>query len=340
MAIQSFSGDLPPAPDRVVGADGRPSFGTYAGALPAVDWRGLQPPFQRSAIWRAWHGKRWLYAGLASSDCYIGMAIVDVGWATTAFAYLFDRASRTVAAEVSGMGLPGLSAVVGTVPGAGAEAVFQAPGRRLHIVRPPGSTVYQVTIRSRRLQVTAELDAAAAPPVLAAVVPVAGGLANCTHKSGALTVRGRAEAAGRIYDLAGATGSLDHTVGLLARRTDWRWASAHGPGLGFNLQAGFNGDAENALWLDGRLIRLGAAEFAFDAADPLAPWQIRTVDGLLDLTFQPEGLRREDKDLGVAVSRYVQPIGTFSGWVRPDRQAAPFKVDRLLGVTEDHQARW
>ena len=47
----------------------------------------------------------------------------------------------------------------------------------------------------------------------------------------------------------------------------------------------------------------------------------------------------EFKNLIVAVSRYVQPIGTFSGVLRPDGRAE-VRVDGLCGVTEDHVARW
>jgi hypothetical protein len=110
--------------------------------------------------------------------------------------------------------------------------------------------------------------------------------------------------------------------------------------LGFNLQSGFNGDGENVLWLDGRLIRLAAASFDFDPADPLAPWRIRTADGLVDLAFRPEGARREDTNLGLARSRYVQPVGTFSGIVRRSLNSPGQTVHDLLGVTEDHFALW
>ncbi|TFV93745.1 DUF2804 family protein, partial [Oxalobacteraceae bacterium OM1] len=72
----------------------------------------------------------------------------------------------------------------------------------------------------------------------------------------------------------------------------------------------------------------------------LAPWHVQTDDDCLDLHFQPEGARREDKNLVIAASRYVQPIGSFSGWVRADRTAPMRRVERLAGVTEDHRARW
>jgi hypothetical protein len=106
------------------------------------------------------------------------------------------------------------------------------------------------------------------------------------------------------------------------------------------LQAGYFGANENVLWLDGKIIPLAAARFDVDAADPLAAWHISTADGLLDLVFHAEGARREDKNLLIAASKYVQPIGVFDGWVRADASSTKVAVKQLAGVTEDHRSRW
>jgi hypothetical protein len=147
-------------------------------------------------------------------------------------------------------------------------------------------------------------------------------------------------AGGSRYSLDGGVASYDYSNGLLGRETAWRWASAHREHIGFNLQAGYFGAAENALWIDGAIVPLGAAQFAFDEHDPMRPWQVRTDDGLLDLVFTPEGMRRENRNLLVAASRYVQPIGTFSGTVRAAAGADARTITRLVGVTEDHASRW
>jgi hypothetical protein len=152
--------------------------------------------------------------------------------------------------------------------------------------------------------------------------------------SGWLNVRGRR------FDLSDAVACLDSSNGLLARDTAWRWASAHSAEVGFNLQQGYFGVNENALWLDGQLIPLGAANFEFNPKRPMAPWRVSTDDGLLDLMFTPEGARQEDRDVWMASSHYVQPVGTFSGTVRASRAAAPRAIDGLLGVTEDHRSKW
>jgi hypothetical protein len=51
-------------------------------------------------------------------------------------------------------------------------------------------------------------------------------------------------------------------------------------------------------------------------------------------------VRRDDKQLVVASSRLIQQVGTFDGWVKPAPGAAPRKVERLTGLTEDYHARW
>jgi len=154
-----------------------------------------------------------------------------------------------------------------------------------------------------------------------------------------LPARGSAAAAGTRFDLAGTFAGFDHTCGLLARETSWRWAAASSATIGFNLVQGFNGEVENGVWLDGRLLKVGAAEFRYDQRATMAPWRIRTVDGVVDLEFKPEGERREDKNMVIAASRYVQPIGTFRGTIKPPGAKARAVAD-LLGVTEDHDAKW
>lgn len=94
------------------------------------------------------------------------------------------------------------------------------------------------------------------------------------------------------------------------------------------------------LWLDGQPIALAAAHFQFDAAQPMSPWRVHTDDALLDLVFTPEGARAEDRNLGVAASHYVQPIGSFSGRVRASAMSPWRQVEGLVGVTEDHRSRW
>jgi hypothetical protein len=331
---------LPPAPSTVVDPDGTPRFGRFAGRLETIDWSSLAGPYARSALWRHFHHKRWQYVALATEELFCGIAIVDLGWTNLAFAYAFDRSRREEVGTYSQNGVAGLTARLSNRPAHGTASSFRFLGNRIDYRHHPESDCYRLTLRCGQFEIDAEFDDGEAAPLLLATGPIEGGSVHATQKSPGMPVKGEVRAGGKRYRLDGGVASFDYSNGLLARDTHWRWASAHSLTLGFNLQSGYFGGNENALWLNGALIPLENASFDFNPDDPMAAWHIHTDDGLLDLQFTPEGLRREDKNLIVAVSRYVQPIGTFNGWVKAAKNAPPRRVEQLVGVTEDHISRW
>lgn len=328
---------LPTAPRRVVDA-GLPTLGRFAGCADLVDLAALEGPWARSALWRRFRHKRWQYVGMGSSELFVGLAVVDLGWAMTAFVYVFDRLQRRLLADWSADALPGWGGAISDAPVRGLSARFHGRGAQVRLAQMGDSLQVQVDIPS--LVIRARLALRDVPPFLLAVGPVAGGSVHTTHKSPGLPVQGGLEVNGVRHELDGAVGCLDSSSGLLPRQTSWRWACAHDERIGFNLQAGYFGGHENALWLDGCLHPLGAASFDFDPLNPLQEWRIRTDDGLLDLRFQPEGARQAERDIGLAASRYVQPVGTFHGTVRASPNEPWRMVEHLVGVTEDHDSLW
>lgn len=331
-------GALPSPPPSVV-REGVPATGRYAGRIAHIDWSALHAAQQKSALWRRCHHKRWQYVGLAAADWFIGVAIVDLGWCMSSFVYVFDRQRKQVVLDWSQDGLPWVSGRVRDQPVQGGEACFRGKGADVSMRHQAGDVLaLRVAVRGLRLQ--ADLSLTPAPPFLLAVGPVQGGLAHATQKSPGLPATGWFELNGKRHDLQGAIGALDSSNGLLARDTAWRWACAHDGRMGFNLQQGYFGQHENALWLDGALVPLGAATFEFDSSQPLEPWHVHTDDGLLSLQFRPEGARQARRDVWVAASDYIQPVGTFHGVVRASPDSPPVTVDGLLGVTEDHRSRW
>lgn len=328
-----------PAPPPAVTAAGRLCAGRFAGRIDRIDWTALSEAQARSAWWRRLHHKRWQYVGLGSARWFIGLAIVDLGWCVTAFAYVFDRAQRRVVVDWAQDGLPGWSGEVADAPVCGGHARFRGWRAHLSVTHQLGDAL-AVQVRVPGLHLAVTLGLAQVPPFLLAIGPVAGGVAHATQKSPGLPVQGWMTLKGVRHELSQAVATLDSSNGLLAHETAWRWACAHDRRVGFNLQEGYFGQHENVLWLDGALWPLGAAHFDFQAGQVLAPWRIWTDDGLLDLRFHPEGARQAHRDLGVVASAYVQPVGTFQGWVRAHPQAPRVPVDGLLGVTEDHRSRW
>jgi len=329
---------LPLAPDAAV-EGGELCAGRYVGRLPRVDWSSLKAAKARPDWWLRCHHKRWTYVGIATPSLFIGMAVVDLGWSTTAFAYVFDRLRGRLVADWDAVGLPKLSGQVTNGPLLEGESWFRSFNGRLAI-RPASDGTLHIDWRTKHVNLLAELDLVRMPPSLLAIGTPVGGLAHATHKTSALSVRGWLSMDGQRLSLNEGHASIDSSNGLLARDTAWRWASAHRPGLGLNLQSGYFGDQENALWLDGDIIPLSAARFEFDPAQPLADWRIHTDDGLVNLRFKPLGARCGDKRVVIASSRYIQPVGLFEGTVRPSLTAPARPVKDLLGVTEDHHSVW
>ncbi|THC46247.1 DUF2804 domain-containing protein [Massilia sp. Mn16-1_5] len=324
---------LPPAPLAAVGPDGQPLFGRYQGLAGAPGWDRLAPPHARGALWRRLHHKRWHFVALVTEELFCGVAIVDIGWSNTAFAYVFDRGRRRVVAALSPLGVAGLTAVVGATVAQGAR--FTLPGRRIAI-EADGAHGHRLQLHAGGFRIDAAY--AGTGPRLLAVGPVCdGGSVHSTQKSPGLALQGWLEAGGRRFRLDGGVASYDFSNGLLGRRTAWRWISAHGLDIGFNLQAGYFGDAENALWVDRVLVPLGALEVNIGAG---GVWTLVTDDGLLDLRFTPEGTRCDDKQLLVASSRMRQHVGRFDGWVRSAPDAPRRAVTGLAGLAEDYRARW
>lgn len=328
---------LPPPPASLVDS-GQARHGRYAGVIERLDWSPLAALQSKSCLWRRWHHKRWQYVGIGCDELFIGLAIVDVGWCQTAFAYVFDRRQRKLLADWSADGLRGLQGGVSNQPVKASRSWFRSFGSSLSIQAV--DETLQVRVQAGGIDMQAHLSWPASTPFLLAVGPIEGGLSHATQKSPALAVDGWLKAKGQRFSLRGAVGCLDSSNGLLARDTAWRWACAQSPEVGFNLQDGYFESNENALWLDGQLIPLSRAHFEYQADQPLHPWRVWTDDGLLDLSFEPEGARQQNRNLLIAASYYIQPIGTFHGWVKAEPSAVPRAVERLVGVTEDHRSRW
>ncbi|UGQ44617.1 DUF2804 domain-containing protein [Massilia endophytica] len=325
------------APKHIVGPDGLPLLGRFAGEAESFDWAGLAAPHARSALWRRFHHKKWHYVALVSEQVLCAVAIVDVGWTSTCFGYAFDRNDGDIVANFSQDGRPfGASARV--ADSAGGSSSFSARGTSIDIEALADGR-YRLTLVCPYLEIDAEFGPPSAP-LLLATGTVNGGSVHATQKSPGMALSGEVRTWRDEYRLDGGAASFDYSNGLLARETSWKWASAHTLDMGFNLQAGYFGGNENALWLDGELIPLAPAHFIYDQKDPLEPWHIFTEDDQLDLIFTPESARRQDRRMVVAASRYIQPIGSFSGWVRASPDAPKRMVESLVGVTEDHYSRW
>ena len=330
---------LPAPPARLV-EDGAPVEGTWAGALSDVGFGGLGKEYARGPIERRLVEKRWQALFLATPKAMVSLAIVDAGYLSSGIFSIFDRGARRVLIDSNPV-LPPLFARVGEEPNDGMRAVLDGPRISARIERSGGRILATARWGSGALDLS--LDARSAPPALSAALRLGPGRFNFTQKLVGLAAEGEARVGNARFAVRGEPAGLDFTHGHLARDTSWRWAFATarqgGRLIGLNLSEGFMQAAENAAWVDGAPCAVGPVQFTFEPSAPLAPWRIRSEDGSLDLTFQPEGFRSQSVDLKLIASKYLQPFGVFSGHLTT-AAGERIEIDALPGVTEDHTARW
>jgi hypothetical protein len=284
------------------------------------------------------HEKRWTYVALADARVFVGAAIVGLGYASTAIVFALDRERGAFLVDRSLL-LPGRGASFADHGALGRSARFVSPGVRIEL----GDRELSIDLAGpggRPVHVSARIEPLEAPAI-GAFVPVEGGYANATEKRIAMAT-GEVVAGGRRFVLEDGLAAFDHTHGLLARHTAWRWAlglgrTGDGRTLAFNLVEGFVGEAECGLWLGDELIPLGEGRFQYDATDPLAPWAVRTTCGALDLRFRAAAVHQEHKNLGFVRSAFVQPVGHFTGSLKHGGETIAIAVP---GVTEHQDVRW
>jgi len=332
---RAVASPLPEAPARLVGDDGAPRFGLYAGSVADASFAGLKDlpgPLQRRLI-----EKRWQYVLVATPEMMLALAVIDLGYLSSGICAVFDRGSRRLLANENPV-LPPICARVGEAPGDGMSARLMGPAIRARIQQTAGRISIQASWA--HADVDLELDANRAPPPLTAIAPVGSpGRFDFTQKTVLLPAEGEVRAGNIRFPVQGQLAGLDYTHGFLARETAWRWAFGGGRAgsrlVAFNFSDGFlEGDGENAAWIDGEPVAVGPVQFSFKPEEPRAPWRVHSADGRVDLAFQPEGQRAQAVDLKLISSRYMQPFGTFSGTL------CGVPVEGLPGVAEDHTALW
>ena len=320
-------------PSFLTAGSSEPAFGAYAGPLPAVHFANLG---LRDRVARR---KRWVYVALATEQVWFSVAIVRTGYAATAFAFAYDLAGQRMMLDRTVLGPSPVARVSDDFHASGEIARF-AMGKTTLALTRSGSSL-DLRVRMRDLEIDAAIEEASGPPAITAIASLGDGLVNGTEKRALLSMTGRASSGNREVSLDGGTAGYDYTHGLLPRHTKWRWAFALGKAksgepFGLNLVQGFVGEAECAAFLSGEVVPLAEPRFEFDVTQPLRQW--RLVGEGIDLAFEPGGMHAENTNLGIVKSRFVQPVGAFTGNVRV--AGRDVYVEGLPGVVEDQDVLW
>lgn len=182
------------------------------------------------------------------------------------------------------------------------------------------------------------------------VVPWSEKLFQFTAKNNTLPTEGKVvlDENQIVFDLQNSFATLDFGRGVWPYKGFWNWASfstrlSDGRTLGVNFGAGWTdntGSTENALCMDGRLIKLSEdVIFTYSTQDFKAPWKIQTAETKrVDLTFTPFFERIAKTDMAIIRSEVHQIIGHFDGTISEGGEVV--QVSQAVGWAEDHHARW
>ena len=331
----------------LIGPDGQPTFGLFEQGVAQINYLDydLRSPMDRKlgGLAKRFKFNQFQFVALVSPQLIVGVAIVDLKLVSNAFVYLYDPQTKAFD-EYSFLQPFARNTVIDQRPDDGA-AYFRSGKNTISIEVKSGRRQLSVSLQSG-VQISADIDESSAAPL--AICSRAGYQGWVyTRKTAAMFCEGSVAWAGKSYDLRGikALASVDWTAGYMRGETFWNWGSmsatlGDGRRLGLNLAAGVNetGFTENALWLDGKLIKIDMVNFQFDRYRPDSAWRMQSADGIVDLQFTPMGRRKEKINALLIASNFTQHFGLFGGQIRVADEL--ITIENCWGFAEDHYARW
>lgn len=339
-----------PTPERLV-QDGQLQLGIYRSPIPEVDLDRAQLP-SSTAMGSRFRLKQWQHWMVVSPELMLTMAIVDIGYLKLGWiqAVELDTGARH---EWAGQGPWTRCRLSRSLWNDRCHYL-----QRSHTLRFTNSLTegrHHLHLEGRATKTLPELsgelevlhDLSAVEP-LVVCMPVGEQRAMYSHKV-PLPVQGEVQLGDRRYRLSPerSIAFSDIHKAHYPRHTWWDWAcfafhTEDGRMVGLNLTHGMAQDperyTENAIWLDGRLERLGPARFERNRGDLMQPWRVTSQCGRAELRFEPQGGRAEDLDVGLISSNFQQLYGLWSGTLQHGGETLRF--EGVMGLGEDHECHW
>ncbi len=332
----------------LIGKDGKPSFGIHKSPLSELNIDEFRPHGKPniSLFERGWINglriKRWEYLGVISDDMVFGTAVVNLGYLSNMFAYIFDRRDKIIKEYNINQLLAYNTIFKGSI--VKGEIKFEAKDTFVRIDNSNDQIHFEASINN---EFKANLMFNHNIEPLSIVTRSGFEGFNYTNKEAGISVSGSLQLNDKTYsiDPSNPSGVVDFTLGYPDRRTFWNWVSGggydkKGRKLGFNFSQGVNetGFTENAFWIEGKLFKTDIIDFQYDDLHLISPWNIISNDGKINLTFHPEGMRSSYLNIGLIASRFQQPFGRFTGEIREGRSIYVF--ENVSGFTEEHFSKW
>jgi hypothetical protein len=295
--------------------------------------------------------KRWDYYAIFTPRLFFSATIADLGYAGNIFVYLLDILNNELHEE--GLVIPlshNLKLPRNCDQG---ESSFEDKRARLHFeVLPEGRHVqvsWPAFDNGKGISADILLHQTSEHESMTIVIPIKQRRFYYNRKINCLPAEGSVMYGDQHESLSPETclGSLDWGRGVWEYKSFWNWASAsaflpNGQTIGLNLGCGF-GDlssaTENCLVLNGRVHKLDQINFGYISGDFMRPWKFTDNEDRLNLDFVPFKERLAKTNLGIIFSEVHQMFGRYTGTVITD-DGKKIKIENLIGIAEEHQARW
>ena len=333
----------------LVGSDGSVACGWAR--RPLFELNMMSASSVRRHLFGAWRLKRWEYFYVATPAVLLASQIAHIGYLANLVTYVYDIERNVLMQRTS------------TIPFGGNVSLADHPKRGMSSAKAGTSMLLRSDAVEAGKRFTVDWPRFNGPDSLHAdlllewpdelesltvVDPLRSQRFAYTTKVMCMPVSGTIRVGRQTWQCSRSEtlGALDWSRGFLEAVTKWKWATASGRDqqghvVGFNLCSGFHdgGDNENAVVCDGRLAKLGQVSFSYDATHILRPWHIYSLDGRVDLSFAPLTDRQAHTSAGPLQSHIHQLVGTYGGHL-PGPGGDLLTVHDVLGVAEDHYARW
>lgn len=281
---------------------------------------------------------------LSSDDVIMGIAIVDLKYASNCFIYLYH--TKTQAFEEFEFIQPfSLNTQMTNQPNQGISQFIK------------GNNQVSIHAQKQQRQISLKLENGLSLEACIVEPNRKDALSLCskagyngwvyTQKNTALKVDGTLKWQDKTYQLESINtlASVDWSAGYMRRETNWHWASLSsylddGRRLGFNFASGVNetGFSESAIWLEDVCHKVDLVDFQFNRDNESQTWQLKSSDGKIELTFDMQGKRAQKLNLILIASNFRQFFGQFNGTIKINCELIILK--NTWGLVEDHYAKW
>lgn len=324
-------------------ANGLPQFGHLASipeSLQLDAFQYLNEMDQPASSWRKrFDYKQFQFVSIVTEKYIIGVAIADIRYLASGFCYVFDTETHEL---VEQQWLKPFNMGYQTQPSSWNSQAYLANDAIQFKVE---HGLWHIQLSTDLIQADLRLKPESESLPLMLCTPTAYSGWTYTQKHNALAVQGEMSVRGQPQELTNAVAGYDFSAGYMRRETSWRWASinhhSENKRIGLNFAAGVNetGHCENVIWIDGERHLMPPVQFEFFRMHQEASWRITSQDKRIDLIFKPKNQRSEKKNFWFLKSNFRQFVGYFSGYLI-DGNGIKHELEEVMGLTEDHYAKW